>query len=51
MPILRERNTGSTVNVPEEKVANVLALGYYERIDEAPSKTPAKKASPSKTSK
>lgn len=39
---LRERNTGSVVNVPDEDEAEVLALGYYERVDE-PKKTAAKK--------
>jgi hypothetical protein len=48
MPRLVERNTGSVVNVPEEKVANVLALGYYEREkgdQKAPAKASAKKSS------
>lgn len=47
MPRLRERNTGSVVNVPDAQVGAVLALGYYELVDE-PSK--AKKAAPKKAS-
>ena len=31
---LRERNTGSIVNVPDEDEAAVLALGYYEQFEE-----------------
>jgi hypothetical protein len=50
MPRLVERNTGSVVNVPEEKVANVLALGYYER-KQGDDKTAAKKAAAKKPSK
>lgn len=48
MAQLRERQTGSLVNVPEEKVAQVLALGHYERVDE-PKKTAAKKAAAKKS--
>lgn len=51
MPRLRERNTGSVVNVPEEKVAQVLALGYYERETAAPAKKAAAKKAPAKASK
>lgn len=43
MALVRERNTGSTVNVPDDKVEQVVALGYYERVD-APKKAPAKAA-------
>ena len=47
MARLKERNTGSVVNVPDEDEAAVLALGYYERADgkKAPAKAPAKAAS------
>jgi hypothetical protein len=41
---LRERNTGSVVNVPEEKVGNVLALGYYERVESKPAKKSTSKS-------
>ena len=47
MARIRERNTGSVVNVPDEKVAQVVALGYYEPVkgDSAPAKkAPAKAA-------
>lgn len=47
MALVRERNTGSTVNVPDEKVDQVVSLGYYERVDEPK----AKKAAPKKSSK
>ena len=46
---LRERNTGSVVNVPDEDEAAVLALGYYEPVKE--SKTATKKAAAKKSSK
>jgi hypothetical protein len=46
MARLRERNTGSTVNVPDDQVDLVLGLGYYERADEP--RQPAKKAAPRK---
>ena len=49
MARLRERNTGSVVNVADEQVDAVLALGYYERVDEQ--KPAAKKAASSKSSK
>ena len=49
MAQLRERQTGSVVNVPDEKVAQVVALGYYEPVKSE--KTPAKKAASSKSSK
>jgi hypothetical protein len=46
MAQVRERNTGSIVNVPDEKVDQVLALGYYELVkDSKPAKSTAKKAS------
>jgi hypothetical protein len=48
MALVRERNTGSVVNVPDEKVDQVVGLGYYERVDE-PKK--AAKAAPKKSSK
>lgn len=41
MARLKERNTGSLVNVPDEDAAAVLALGYYEPAD--------KKATPAKS--
>lgn len=49
MARLKERNTGSVVNVPDEDEAAVLALGYYERAEggKRPAdarKAPAKKA-------
>jgi hypothetical protein len=44
---LRERNTGSIVNVPDEDEAGVLALGYYEKAD----KTAEKKSAAKKSSK
>jgi hypothetical protein len=43
---LRQRDTGSVVNVPDEDEAAVLALGQYE-----PVKAPAKKAAAKKSSK
>lgn len=45
---LRERNTGSVVNVPDGDEAAVLALGYYEPIKD---KAPAKKSAAKKSSK
>jgi hypothetical protein len=45
MARLRQRDTGSVVNVPDEDAAGVLAFGYYERADEVGAKkAPAKKA-------
>lgn len=44
MARLRERQTGAVVNVPDEKVAQVTALGHYELIDK-----PSKSAQPAKT--
>jgi hypothetical protein len=46
MARLRERQTGAVVNVPDEKVDQVLALGYYERADakRAPAKHTATKS-------
>ena len=51
MARLRERNTGSVVNVPDEKVDQVLATGYYELAKGETAKTTAKKTSSSKSSK
>lgn len=45
MALVRERHTGSVVNVPDEKVAQVTGLGYYELVDEK--KPAAKKAAAS----
>ena len=45
---LRERNTGSVVNVPDEDEAAVLALGYYEQVKAGGST--AKKAATKKSS-
>lgn len=42
MARLRERQTGAVVNVPDEKVDQVLALGYYERVDGSAKKAPSK---------
>jgi hypothetical protein len=50
MAQVRERNTGSIVEVPDEKVAQVVALGYYEPVKDD-SKSTAKKASSRKSSK
>lgn len=47
MALVRERNTGSVVNVPDDKVDQIVALGYYERVASG-SKTTAKKAAASK---
>ena len=47
---LRERNTGSVVNVPDEDEAAVLALGYYERVDSSSSKKAAAKKPTAKKS-
>ena len=47
MAQLRERQTGSVVSVPDEKVAQVVALGYYEPVKSE--KAPAKKAASSKS--
>lgn len=41
---LRERNTGSIVNVPDEDEAGVLALGYFEKAEKSSSKTADKSA-------
>lgn len=49
MARLRERQTGAVVNVPDEKVDAVRALGYYEPIDDAPKA--AKKTATKKSSK
>jgi hypothetical protein len=46
---LRERNTGSVVNVPDEDEAAVLALGYYEQVKDK--KESAKKSTAKKSSK
>lgn len=35
MARLRNTRTGSIVNVPDEKVASVSAVGYYEAADKA----------------
>lgn len=53
MGLLRERNTGSTVNVPDEDEAAILALGYYERVKggASSSTTATKKAAAKKSSK
>jgi len=48
MARLRERQTGSVVNVPDEKVAQVLALGHYDLQDEG-SKAGTKKAAAKKS--
>jgi hypothetical protein len=48
MPRLRNRFTGSVVNVPEEKVAGLNARGF-DSMDDA-KKAPAKKAASSKSS-
>lgn len=45
MAVLKERRTGSVVNVPDEKVAQVLAVGYYEVVS---GKTATKKTAVSK---
>jgi hypothetical protein len=46
MARLKQRDTGSIVNVPDEDEEAVLATGYYERADKKASsaKAPAKKA-------
>ena len=50
MPRMKHRETGSVVNVPDEKVSTLYAMGYdVEKSDS--SKTTAKKASSSKSSK
>jgi hypothetical protein len=44
MARLRQRHTGSVVNVPDEHAAAFLTFGYYDWADEASaSKAPAKK--------
>ena len=45
---LRQRDTGSVINVPDEDEAAVLALGYYEKAD---SKAAAKKTAAKKSDK
>jgi hypothetical protein len=41
MAQVRQRDTGSVMNVPDEKVAQVLATGNYELVK--PAKKTAKK--------
>jgi hypothetical protein len=49
MARIRERNTGSVVNVPDEKVEQIVGLGYYERVDEG--RKAATASEPKKSSK
>lgn len=42
MALLKQRDTGSTLNVPDEDVDAILALGNYELVKPA-KKTAAKK--------
>jgi hypothetical protein len=50
MARLKERQTGAVVNVPDEKVDQVLALGYNEPVD-GPKKQAAKKAPAKKSTR
>lgn len=50
MTRLVHRETGSTVEVPEEKAAKLYAMGY-DRAEAQPKKAAAKKAETKKSSK
>lgn len=51
MPLLVNRFTGSTVNVPEAKVDNLRGFGFDPLEDEKKSKATVKKTSSSKSEK
>lgn len=53
MARFRQRDTGSVVNVPDEKVDAWSRMGDYELMkdDSSSSKTATKKAAPKKSSK
>lgn len=46
MARFKQKQTGSVINVPDEKVAQVLAQGLYEQVDAK--KQPAKKSAAAK---